>query len=130
MLLRHTNNEYGHMAIAQKLHIILPFHRKHFNVLQFRIYLLALPLNRRRPHHHLFLYALWWERENKIIIIIREEGLEICIFEIGECLKDEVSSGLPRSLDTSGVTVSSEHCDFTVKALNYIGLVIIKINGL
>lgn len=130
MLLRHTNNEYGRMATAQKLHIILPFHRKHFHVLQFRIYLLPLPLNRSTPHLHLFLCTLWWERESKVMIFILEKGLEFCIFEIGKCLKDEVSSGLPRSVDTSGVTVSSEHCDFTVKELNYISLVIITINRL
>jgi hypothetical protein len=64
------------------------------------------------------------------MIIILEKGLEFCIFEIGECLKDEVSSGLSRSVDTSGVTVSSKHCDFIVKESIYIGLVIITINGL
>lgn len=63
------------MAIAQKLHLILPFHLKYFNVLQFRIYLLPLPLNRSMPHLHLFLYTLWWERESYEMIIICERLL-------------------------------------------------------
>jgi hypothetical protein len=47
--------ETGHMATKQKLQTIVPFHPKHFNVLQFRIGLLRLSLNGSTPHLHLFL---------------------------------------------------------------------------
>jgi len=36
------------------------------------------------------------------MIVIREKGLEFFIFEIWDCFKKEVFSGLPRSVDTSG----------------------------
>jgi hypothetical protein len=45
---------------------------------------------------------LWWERESNEMIIIREKGLDFCVCEIWEDHKNEVFSGLPRSVNTSG----------------------------